>query len=229
MCYYFFMQIDEIINKIKKEPQYLSLKNVVENNSYHTNQATYDHSLEVLERAKEFCSGNFIENEEAKKLFKEFTNQEVGGLKIIDSMLLVALLHDISKGARYKDNNEQEQVVLKTLPNGNTSGYMHEYVSSLLAPQLLKYKGLSEEAVNHVCKIIKLHDAFNEDYFKMVSDWPIEQIVDNVKLRAEGVYIEALFNIYCDCFTAEPFQFALETIKKIFESPSFYTKRTFYF
>jgi len=223
------MQIDELINKIKNVPKFLNLKKVIENNQYHYNQSVYDHILEVLERAVNFSSGDFIENEEAKRLFIEFTNQEIGELKIKDSMLLTALLHDVSKSAKYNDGDGKEQAVLKTDSNGKTEGQMHEYVSSLLAPQFLEDRGLSEEAVNHVCKVIKLHDAFDEDYFKMVLDWPIEQIVDNVKLRAEGVYIEALFNIYCDCFTAKPFQFALKTIEKIFESPFLYSKRAFYF
>lgn len=229
MCYYLFMQIDELIEKIRNETQYLSLKNVVENNTYHNNQTTYDHSLEVLERAKEFSTGNFIENEEAKKLFKKFTNQEIGELKIKNSMLLVALLHDVSKGGKYKDEDGSEQVVLKIDANGNTKGVKHEYISSLLAPQFLKDSGLSKEAITHICKVIKFHGVFNEKFFKKVPGLPIEEVVNRIKLRAEGDYIEALFNIYCDCFTAKPFQFALETIKEIFESPSFYTKRTFYF
>jgi len=229
MCYYLYVQIDELINKIKNESSFLSLKTIIENNSYHHSQPVLDHILEVLERARKFCSGDFIENGEARKLFKNFVNQEVDGLKIKDSMLLVALLHDISKGAKYKDEDGEEQVVLKKGTNGNTNGNMHEYISSLLVPELLKNKGLSEEAIDHVCKVVKFHGVFDEKFFKKVSELPIEEVVDRVKLCAESNYIEALFNIYCDCLTAEPFQFALETIKRIFESPSLYSKRSFYF
>ena len=48
----------------------------------------------------------------------------------------------------------------------------------------------------------------------------IEEIVDDVKARAERLYKEALFNVYCDCFYAKPFVESKQKIEEIFNQLS---------
>ncbi|OGH05232.1 MAG: hypothetical protein A2W22_01265 [Candidatus Levybacteria bacterium RBG_16_35_11] len=220
------MQINEIIEKIKNDPRFLKLKNVIENNTHHNHQPVYEHTMLVLNIAKEKITGDFIENKKAKELFIKFVNEKVDGdLLRKDCMVLVALLHDIGKAVLYKDG-EIERKVLHT-KDGITSCPGHEYISSLFIPELLKDL-VSEKVISYISKIASLHDTICDFYFSKMKDWKLEDVLDDIKSKSEGLYIESLFNIYCDVYYAKPSENLREMAVKIFNSPDFYTKRVYY-
>lgn len=47
------MNIDELIKQIINTSLFLQLKNVIENNTYHDHEKTYDHLIKTFETAKE--------------------------------------------------------------------------------------------------------------------------------------------------------------------------------
>jgi len=221
------MNIDELIRKVEKDPRFLKLKNVIENNSYHDHQKVYDHSMLVLKVAKEKITGDFIQNEEAKELFKKFVEDKFDGdLARKDCMLLAALLHDLGKAGYYRDG-ENERSVLHTNSKGQTSCPGHEYISSILVPDLLK-GSISEKEIAYVSQIIKLHGSIKDESLSVMKTWEFEDVLDNIKSESEGLYIESLFNIYCDVYYAQASSDLREMAVKIFNSPDFYTKRTYY-
>ena len=74
---------------------------------------------------------------------------------------------------------------------------------------------------------MRLHDTFQGPYLSTKTNWKIQDIVEDMKCRAEGLYIEAMFNNYCDVFYAAPFQPFKETVIKIFNEPALYMKREY--
>lgn len=221
------MNIDELVKQIISSPLFLRLKDVIENNAYHDHEKTYDHLIKTFETAKEQLKGDFIKNKEAKKLFLEFVNAPFENLTNGDVMLLTALLHDIGKILYYKDGGSSYP-----LRHENTEGIVsnpgHEYWGSTIVSEVLKESGLPPKIVEKIAKVIRLHDVFGAHYFNPILNWPIELIIDDVKARAEGLYKEALFNVYCDCFTAKPFEKAKEKTIAIFNDPSLYTSREYF-
>ena len=89
--------MDPLIEKIIRNPLFLRLKNVVENNAWHDHEDVYSHSVKTKDIARREISGDFITNPQAKKLFQQFTNEDFNGMKRADIMILIALTHDIGK------------------------------------------------------------------------------------------------------------------------------------
>jgi len=220
------MKVDEIIEKIKIDPRFLKLKDVIENNTHHDHQPVYDHTMLVLKTAQEKITGDFITNPKAKELFINFTNEKIeGNTTRKDCMLLVALLHDIGKAAYYEDGEIEYSVLHEK--NGITSCPGHEYVSSLFVPHLLKDLVL-EKTAEHITKIVGLHDTINDIYFNAMKDWPLKDVLDNIKSKSYGFYIESLFNIYCDVYHAGVSSHLREIAEKLFNYPDLYAKRIYY-
>jgi hypothetical protein len=117
---------------------------------------------------------------------------------------------------------------LSIKPNGDTQCSNHEYWGSVFIKDFLKQFDLPNEAIEYISNVIRLHDTFNDSYFKAKLDWPIEIIIKDLKSRAEGFYKEALFNIYCDNFNASaPFGFAMPIVEAIFNNPYLYISRKY--
>lgn len=222
------MNIDKTIDEIITDFRFKRLKTVIENNSYHNNEAVFDHVLKVFKKAKESILGSFIKDTIARKKFINFTNETIYGIKRKDAMLIAAILHDIAKGTKYKDG-VKEQEIKKIDKNGFVLFPNHEYIGSILASQILKDKGLSKDITDYICKIIKLHGVFSEFYFDDVKNWSEEEIINDIKNKSEGIYIETLFNVYCDCFDAVPFQKSKQAIEKVFNNLDLYSERIYHF
>lgn len=211
---------------IVKTPSFLLLKNVIENNSYHDHESVYDHLIKTSKIAEQALKGTYIKNEEAKKLFGNFLHQPVGNIVMRDALMLTALLHDIGKVLVYEDSGKR--VSINSLkPDGKTQCAGHEYLGSTILETFVHDIGLDKTAQGHIASSIRLHDTFNEGYFHARANWPIEMLMSDVKARAEGLYKEMLFNIYCDCNTAIPFQFALPIIETLFNQPELYMQRKY--
>ncbi len=220
------MNLEEIIENIIQNPLFIRLKDVVENNPSHDHEPVYNHLIKTKDIAQREISGEFIINPEAKKLFLEFVNADFHGMKRVDIIILIALLHDVGKILSTKDRDSLHPILV-TNSFGVTSLPGHEYWGSTIAEKFLKEFSLDPQILSYISNVIRLHDTFNKDYWSSRKDWPIETILNDVKSRAEGLYKEALFNIYCDCFTAEPFQFSKEMIVKIFNEPNLYIEREY--
>lgn len=219
--------LDEILNKIQEHEKFLLLKNIIENNAYHKNEDVLSHSLKTLNLAKQNITGGFISDPVAKKSFLDCVNLEIDEIKIADLMVISALLHDIGKILIFQEG-EQTKTVLTVKPNGETLCPGHEYWGSLIIPGILAEFGLGGKAVDLVQKIVRLHGAFNSHlYYAQREDWPLELLINEIKAGSEEIYLELLFNSFCDCFYPEVFQKAKARILEIFNSPLFYFKREY--
>lgn len=221
------MDLQKIVGVIIQKPLFLKFKDIEENNTYHDHEKTYDHLIKSFETAKEQISGNFITNQKAKKHFLEFVNKPFENLTNGDVMILTALLHDIGKILHYKDGENEY-----SLRHENKDGFVqnpgHEYWGSTIVGDFVKDTGLSQKVVEKIIRCIRLHDAFGAHYFEPKLNWKIEDLVDDIKARAEGLYLEELFNVYCDCFTAKPFEKSKEKIIEVFNQPSLYLERIYF-
>lgn len=217
---------NQLIEKIIQNPLFLRLKDVVENNSYHDHEDVYSHSIKTKDWAIKEITGDFITNTQAKQSFLQFVNEEIDGMKRVDIMVLIALLHDIGKILSVRDEDKTHSLLVTNV-FGMTVCPGHEYWGSTIVDQLLQNLDLSEKITHYIATVIKLHDTFNADYFEDRATWPADFLINDVKSRAEGLYKEALFNIYCDCFTVDPFQAAKKMVIKIFNDPKLYGKREY--
>jgi hypothetical protein len=220
------VQIDSAIETISNHPLFLKSKAVVENNAYHTHEDVYSHSLKTLKIAREQITANFITDNEAKQKFLSFVSEDYGGVTRADCMVLTALLHDFGKILSVKENG-QVQSILITNTQGITACPGHEYFGSTIVDQLLTDLSLPHRALEHIRSVVRLHDTFNEQYFAVKKEWTIDALLHDIKARAENYYIEALFNIRCDCFTAPPYQEALARGYELFNNPRLYFTRTY--
>lgn len=218
--------LNTYVAQIIKHPYFLKLKTVIENNAYHDHQPVYDHLLKTKSLAEEKITGKFITDIKTRQLFLDFTNQTVGNVSRKDILIIVALIHDIGKCLIFQENTKKQSINI-TLPDGTTICPGHEYQGSRLVPALLHKLSLPSKVVSYIANCVRLHDTFSSEYLLSRQNWPIDLLISNVKTRGEGLYKETLFNVYCDCFTAQPFQFALPMIEQIFNHPSLYTKITY--
>ena len=137
------------------------------------------------------------------------------------------LLHDIGKILSYKDGSK-ESTLRHEDSEGLVSNPGHEYWGSTIVGEFVKEIGLSPKAVEKIARVIRLHDTFGGRYLSPMLDLPMDKIIDDVKSRAEGFYKEAMFNQYCDCFTAKPFEEFKKKIIDIFNESSLYSPREYF-
>lgn len=218
--------LEKLIEKIIQSPSFLQLKRTVENNPYHDHEDAFSHSIKIKDIAKQEIKGGFVTNPQAKELFVDFTKQTVGGINRGDIMVMTALLHDIGKILYCDDNNEQKPILV-TKSDGVTMGPNHEYWGSTIIPVVLKEFALPTEVVTYIANIVRLHDTFNQGYFDSKKGWALEMLIHDIKSRADGFYMEALFNIYCDNFTSTIFDYGKEMTIEVFNQPALYSPRKY--
>lgn len=220
------MDLKILISKITSSPIFLELKNVVENNSYHDHEEAYSHLIKTKDAALREISADFISNHQAKKLFLDFVNQDFQGMRRADIMILIALIHDIGKILSVKEGDIIRSIVV-TDSSGITSIPEHEYWGSTIVRRLLADFISNPEITSYISNVVRLHDTFSEVYFSVKKGSSMEALLNDVKSRAEGLYKEAMFNQYCDCFTAKPFEYGKEMITKLFNEPALYIERRY--
>lgn len=214
-------QID--LASVLNNPLFLKLKNVVENGPYHNHEDVYSHVIKTKDIAQREIQGVFIENSEAKNKFLQYTKEDFNGCRRADLMILTALLHDIGKVLAVKEGSITRSILVAN-EAGVTFCPGHEFWGSTIADQL---PGFPKEAAEYIKTVIRNHDAYNPLYFDSKANLSPDLLMNDIKSRAEGLYIEALFNIYCDCFTADVFQTTKEKIIKLFNNPVLYEKRLY--
>lgn len=220
--------VDQIIDQILSHPNFLKLKNVIENiPQIHDNEDVYTHSLNTHKVAKEFLVNPPITDSKALNFFKEFMSQSLEGYKRNEILLIVALLHDSGKITEFTENGKRHSINShrpNMLPE-NTYCPGHEYLGSkLIVPSILKGV-FSEKIIAYIQDLVRLHDTFNHYFPK---DWSDEEILYDIKFRAEGYFIETLFNSYCDTYFAPPFATTRNSILKLLNNPSLYSERDYY-
>lgn len=223
--------LDELINKISSNELFLRLKNVVENvDGWHDHEDVFSHSVKTGDFAKNVRGGEFISNPHARELFAKWIDEDLFGMKKKDIGVLIALLHDCGKILKYKEGDREETLITrKPSAKDQTLCPGHEYWGGeIVVREILRDSGLDTRIIDHISKVIKLHDAFSAGYFKDKQQWSVEDIIIDMKARAEGYYKEVLFNMYCDGYTAPAFEAGKARIKEIFNSPSFYSPRTYF-
>lgn len=218
--------MNEFINRIIQNPLFLQLKNTIENNAYHNHEGAYSHSIKTKDIALEAIKGDFITNIEVRQEFLKFINENFYGMKRAEIMVLIALVHDIGKVLYVKEGDRTRPLLISD-PSGNTMCPGHEYWGSTIVNQVLKDLPLNKEIIDYIKGVIKLHDTFNESYFAVKTNWPLDLLMNDVKSRAEGLYKEALFNVYCDCYALIPYQSAKEMVVRIFNEQSLYQERQY--
>ena|SRR3989344_2114157 len=203
--------IEDYINKIIQNPLFLKLKEIIENNTYHDHESVFDHLVKTKNIALREINGEFITNTESKKAFLEFVNENLDGKKRTDLMVLAALLHDIGK-------LETPQVIV----DGMTQAPGHEAKGREIVSQFLVDLNLTDRQIEYISKIVGTHDTFQGEYLPQRKNLSIQDIIADMKTRADGLYIESTFNNFCDVYTAPPFQPYKHLVIKIFSEPKFY-------
>jgi hypothetical protein len=218
--------LEDAIGKIIKNPYFIKQKQVLENNPYHLNESVYDHAIKTKNIALKEVSGEFIIDDKARLLFRQFTKEDFYGVLKKDILVMTALLHDIGKIFSYKEEGETSPIISRINQTTFLSG--HEYLGSLIVDKVISELDISAEVVGQIANLVRLHDTFTAHYFSEKKHWEIEQLVSDVKSQAEGYFVEVLFNRYCDCYDAGPFLESKKTIEGIFNQPALYSKREYF-
>ncbi len=218
--------IDKLIEKIINTPLFLRLKNVEENGPYHDHELTYDHLIKTKNIAQRELKAEFITNSDAKKAFLEYINENFYGFKKADLIVIIALLHDVGKILSVKENGIIRSIVI-TASDGETIIPGHEYWGSTIVSEFLKDLSLPKEVIDYVSNVVGLHGEFQGEYLPSRRDWPMEKLLNDIKSKAQGLYIESLFNHYCDVHTAGPFKEVKPLVIKVFNQPELYIKREY--
>ncbi len=223
--------LEVIVEQIKSNPLFLRLKDVVENiDGFHDHEDVFSHSIKTADVAARERDGEFIKNPEVKNLFQEWMEADTFGMQRRDIVVLTALLHDCGKILSYTENGKTSTLITKRPgKNDQTVCPGHEYYGGkIVVPAILKDVDLAEDLKKYIADCVSLHGVFNDSsYYLSKHDWDINDIVLNVKSKAEGYYVEELFNAYCDCYTAKPFAPARNKIQELFNSPSLYVSREY--
>jgi len=223
--------LDRLIELITSHPLFVRLKDVIEHaEGWHDHEPVFDHLVKTANIAKEQANGGFIMDSEAKKLFEKWMNEEIGGMKRKDLAILIALLHDCGKILSYREDNKVSTLITsKPILEGQTLCPGHEYWGGeIVAPEILKELGIGENIIDFILQVIKFHDALGYVYLTGKENWPIEALVNDIKSRAEGLYKESMFNMYCDGYTAKAFEAGKKRLEEVFNTPSLYIPRTYF-
>ncbi len=226
------MELDIIFEQITSLNIFIRLKNVVENyDGFHDNEDVYSHSIKTANIAKKQLSGDFITNLEAKQNFYDFINEKTYGIPRKNILILAALLHDCGKLLSYSENGSESSLITPRVnfPSQTICPGHEYYGGTIVVGEILKDIDIDQDAKKYIATLVRLHDALNNfTYYTQKQNWPLDSIISDIKSRAEGFYIETMFNGYCDCYSAAPFHEAKEMIEKIFNKPELYTRRVYF-
>ncbi len=146
-----------------------------------------------------------------------------------DIVVITALVHDCGKLLSYEESGDIKTIVLKkSISPDQTIFPSHEYWGGkIVTPEILKDIELPKEVKEYIAECVKQHGVFPA-YFNDKDSWSLDEIINDVKSQAEGLYKESLFNMYCDGYTASAFLKGKEMVEKVFGEPTFYNTRTYF-
>lgn len=224
--------LEETLEKIKSHPDFLKLKNVVENiNGYHDHEDVFTHCVKTANFAISARTGDFITNTFAKEKFMEFMDEKILGMKRKDIAVLIALLHDSGKILSFRE--EGKILTTNTKKPFTEEGTMcpgHEYWGGqIIVKKILKDLNFEKNLIEFISRMVELHSIVNDNnYYVSRENWPIEDLVFDVKSKVEGRFIEGLFNAYCDWNDAPAAEIGIKKIIEIFNTPLLYAKREYF-
>ena len=142
---YVIMKIKDIsVEKIKSGkfftelPEIYELCGVIENNYWHNNETTFDHTLKVLTNYKKF-----LEKVDSKMAI--FFNKKIDRLPIKDLIFASILLHDLGK---------KETIV--NYEDGSSFFPLHEEASIVKSKKILDKLDFSWSEKRYILNIIKI-------------------------------------------------------------------------
>lgn len=186
--------------KIKSQiPELYELKNVIENNSSHNNQAVFDHTLQVFENLKKIISSS-------RKL-KEYLKNKIDSNTKKDILLFCALFHDIGK----KETINKEG----RCPD-------HETVGALKVKKILKRFDFSNKEQSIIVRIIKNHGILYE--ILKLENRNSKKDFEEFRIKFKDVYIDLCLIEYSDRLNSflketkpDEYKFRINFYKKIIE------------
>lgn len=212
--------LEKTVKQIENNSNFRKLKNVIENNPYHDHESTYDHLLKTLRIAQKEIKGEYVNNTEAKTAFESYISVHIDGILKRDLMLIFALIHDIGKIIVFEENGRKIPMEIENA-DGTTTAKGHEYWGSLIVPEITKELDLSQGVIDYLSKCVRLHGTFSNVWNENKEASAIK-ILPYLKRASEGIQVELIFNGYCDCFTAKPFQPAIPLIHELLNLPETY-------
>ena len=192
--------LNEEVEKIKKNKNFKLLEKVIEENLFHKKETTHYHCIRTYEIARKNIDGNFITNKAAKGEYDKYVNQIIDGVRKKDLMQIAALIHDIGKIIKFKGYKE----INTTLADGSTLAPEHGYWGSLIVGETLKDTNLTKAQVEYIANIVNVHNDAWEVWLD--NDLSLEERLWRFKLSLHNLHIEVFFNIYCDLYYASAFK-----------------------
>lgn len=191
----------ELINEL---PELYDLKDVIENNDWHNDDSTLNHTLTVVEKLLEI-EKSLNEN------VKSYLDQKIDKNTRRDILFIAAIFHDIGKKEACK------QVGMETSFAG------HEEFGSFKVRGILDRFELSEREKEVIVKIIKNHDEIHTilDY----KDGTLDKRFEEVKNKLKDIYLELVLLTLADTMGCQlkdnlpdEFEFRVNYYKKILEN-----------
>ncbi len=217
--------LDLLLKKIIQHPYFQKTKDIIENNTCHSNESVYEHLLTTEKRAEKAATGDFISDPQSKKLFLSWMDEEKFGLRQKNLSILAALTHDIGKIIIYKENAAVHSIN-EIQRDGTTFCLGHEYLGSTIVGKIFTDIGMSGEQAEYIAVIIRLHGVLMFPQYDKTKSLSI--LISEMKALGQGMEKEILFNIYADVFVCPMFQDWLRIIEKMFNEPEFYLKREYF-
>ena len=170
--------------ELKKElPKFYELKRVIENNSWHDNESTFTHTLNVLKKLKQFM------NDKKNTKVIRYLDKKVDNHKRKDLLFLASVFHDLGK----------KETIVK---DGKISSFpKHEKISVLKTKKVLRKFDLTKREQNIVLKIIEghsnIHSIVEKDNKKLVTQ------IQKIKKSSQDFFVELIIMVMIDTIASQ--------------------------
>lgn len=161
-------------------PEIYELKDVIENNPWHNNESTFDHTISVMKALEDEIAGD----EKISVIFGEKIDNHTRK----ELFLLSVLFHDIAK---------KEAV---TFSGGESSFPNHDNLGHQKVLPILARIGLSAKESGFVSDIIKNHNYFHKSFDNKDAD--CKEINREFKKQHPNIYFETLLLSMADTKTS---------------------------
>ena len=184
-------------------PEFYELRSVIENNGWHDNDSTFNHTLTTFEQLEKILAG-------VNPAVVAYLAQRVGGHTRRELLFLATLFHDIGK----KETRISE---------GDLSRFPgHEKAGALKVRSILQRLGLAAVEQDFVCEIIRRHDEIHQ----LLADPQDSQLPAKLEAFSKnGLFLELVLLAMADTFGCqldrkdpENFRFRIATYWKVLEA-----------
>ncbi len=191
-------KISDIMKHLYLTPEVRNLSSIVENNKYHSNQSSLNHTVEVVSNLEKALEFEHVEQGVIKNRLNKYFSEAVGRHKRKDLLRFAAVLHDIGKGMVHVDDKGEIVPVLQYKENGDTTAKKHAKVGAEKADDILLHTDLWNEDRHYVCKVIKSH----MELFNVLENLPgssnPEKIYEKARAKLGKLYLDVLLHTKAD-------------------------------